>query len=378
MKLRQHLWTPGSGWSGNDSTEAGPAAQLVLCFGAPGALGRAELVEQLRAWYPAAVLAGCSTAGEILGTRVHDDALVATAVHLERSTLDWTAVTVPDDCDGRAAAHALADALIRPGLRHVLVLCDGLAVNGTVVAQALCERLPAGVFATGGLAADGDRFVQTLVACNGAGRTRQVVGIGFYGEALRVGYGSLGGWGGFGPSRRVTRSQGSVLFELDGRSALELYKSYLGDHAAGLPGTALLFPLLLEDARGGPGLVRTVLGVDPAAGSMIFAGDIPEGSQVRLMNANADRLIDGACGAAQDGARRLDGADAQLALLISCVGRKLVLRQRVEEELDGVREALGDAVLAGFYSYGELCPQGTPAGCELHNQTMTITTFAEP
>lgn len=376
MKLRQHLWTPAAGWSGSDSTDAG--AQLVLCFGAPGALGRTELFEQLRAWYPNALLAGCSTAGEILGTRVHDDALVATAVQLERSALDWIDVTVPDGCDGRAAASALADVLIRPGLRHVLVLCDGLAVNGTVIARVLCERLPAGVFATGGLAADGDRFAQTLAACNGVGRTRRVVGIGFYGDALRVGHGSLGGWGGFGPSRRVTRSRGSVLFELDGRSALELYKSYLGAHVAGLPGTALLFPLLLEDGRGGPGLVRTVLGIDAEAGSMTFAGDIPEGAQVRLMNANADRLIDGASGAALDALRRLEGVDAQLALLISCVGRKLVLRQRVEEELDGVREALGEAVLAGFYSYGELCPQGTPAGCELHNQTMTITTFAEP
>jgi hypothetical protein len=204
-----------------------------------------------------------------------------------------------------------------------------------------------------------------------------VVGVGLYGESLRVGYGSQGGWDSFGPARRVTRSRGNVLFELDGESALALYKSYLGDHASALPGSALLFPLLLEDPCGGDGLVRTVLAVDEEAGSLTFAGDVPVGSQARLMKANFDRLIDGACSSASATSRGLDGTHAELAILISCVGRKLVLRQRIEEEVEAVREVLPRAVLAGFYSYGELCPQGSLGSCELHNQTMTITTLAE-
>jgi hypothetical protein len=67
-----------------------------------------------------------------------------------------------------------------------------------------------------------------------------------------------------------------------------------------------------------------------------------------------------------------------LALLISCVGRKLVLRQRVEEEVEAVRDVVGrDAVMTGFYSYGEIAPFSASARCELHNQTMTITTLSE-
>jgi hypothetical protein len=67
-----------------------------------------------------------------------------------------------------------------------------------------------------------------------------------------------------------------------------------------------------------------------------------------------------------------------LAILISCVGRKLVLKQRVEEEVESVRNVLGArTVLSGFYSYGEIAPFLPSAKCELHNQTMTITTFAE-
>lgn len=124
--------------------------------------------------------------------------------------------------------------------------------------------------------------------------------------------------------------------------------------------------------------MRTILGIDREQQSLTFAGDVPEGSYSRLMKANFDRLIDGAVGAAETGHRAIGSAPAELVLLISCVGRKLVLKQRIEEEVEGAREVLGpDAVFAGFYSYGEISPFTPGAKCELHNQTMTITTFSE-
>jgi hypothetical protein len=176
----------------------------------------------------------------------------------------------------------------------------------------------------------------------------------------------------------VTRSQGNKLHELDGRSALELYKRYLGEHAAGLPATGLLFPLCLRRGGDGHEVVRTILSIDEAEGSITFAGDVPEGSVARFMKANFDRLIEGASGAARATLDAARGHAPELALLISCVGRKLILKQRVEEEVEGVREVLGPSpVLAGFYSYGEISPFTPDARCDLHNQTMTITTFRE-
>lgn len=375
MKVSQHVWTDQLGWSPAMPVESDPAAQLVLVFGSRRQVQSSDLLDAIRKAHPGCIVAGCSTAGEIAGTQVHDESLVATAIRFDRSTVDWIDVAV--EGDGSAAAEAVAHALVRPGLRHVFVLCDGLKVNGSAFAHTLRAALPDGVCATGGLAGDADRFAETLVCGNGTGRSGRVVGVGLYGDALKVGYGSQGGWDSFGPARRVTRSLGNVLFELDGESALALYKRYLGEKASALPGSALLFPLLLEDPARGGGLVRTVLAVDEAAGSLTFAGDIPEGAQARLMKANFDRLVDGACGSASTSLQRLGGTRAQLAILISCVGRKLVLRQRVEEEVEAVREVLPQAALAGFYSYGELCPQGSVGSCELHNQTMTITTLAE-
>jgi len=195
---------------------------------------------------------------------------------------------------------------------------------------------------------------------------------------LQIGCGSMGGWDPFGPERLVTRSKANVLYELDGRSALDLYKTYLGEQAAGLPGTAMFFPLGMRrddrDAR----VVRTILSVDEAAHSLTFAGDIPEGTHARLMTANFDHLVDGAMAAASTSLMASGGSAPDLALLISCVGRKVVMKQRIEEEVEGVGEVLGGTpALTGFYSYGEISPFTPGAPCELHNQTMTVTTLRE-
>jgi hypothetical protein len=234
------------------------------------------------------------------------------------------------------------------------------------------------VTATGGLSGDGARFEETVVLWDDVVDRRTIAALGLYGSQLRVGYGSLGGWDPFGPERLITRSDGNVLYELDGHSALQLYKRYLGEHASGLPATGLLFPLSLRTQDGHSGVVRTILSVNESDHSLTFAGEVPVGSYARLMKANFDRLIDGAIGAARTSYQALGSSSPDLAILISCVGRKLVLKQRVEEEVEGVREVLGArTMLAGFYSYGEISPFTPHAPCELHNQTMTITTFSE-
>ncbi len=372
MRLAQSRWT-GSAWI-EDAAAPWPA-DLVLAFGTREVFTGA-VVDALRERHPGATVLGCSTAGEIAGTRVYDGQVVATAVRFASTKVATARERIDGRADSRAVGARLGAGLAQQDLVHVFVLSDGLLVNASELARGLADVLPPGVAVTGGLSGDGALFGATEVCLDGAPLSRQVVALGLYGKDLRVGYGSLGGWDPFGPDRLVTRSEGSVLFELDGRPALDLYREYLGEHAAGLPASGLLFPLSLRNERGG--LVRTILDVDDAARSLTFAGDVPQGAFARLMRANFDRLIDGATGAARAAAASLPRGAAELAILISCVGRKLVLKQRIEEELEGVRDVLGaGTTLTGFYSYGELCPGATGVCSELHNQTMTITTLAE-
>ncbi|HEX9942276.1 MAG TPA: FIST N-terminal domain-containing protein [Thermoanaerobaculia bacterium] len=351
---------------------------MVLIFGATDLLRGSEPYRQVLAAYPGAHPFGCSTAGDIFGTEVSDDSLVATAVYLEHTRVQSVQTRIDGPGDSFAAGERLARSLDGEGLVHVLVLSDGLRVNGSELVKGLASCLPPDVTVTGGLSGDGPRFQETLVISDGAPVPSAIAALGFYGPRLRVGFGSLGGWDAFGPERLITRSQGNVLYELDGRSALELYKTYLGPHAKDLPASGLLFPLSIRTEVDETPVVRTILSVDEQERSMTFAGDVPMGTYARFMKANFDRLIDGAVGAARTSHEAIGASPCDLALLVSCVGRKLVLGQRIEEEVEGVREVLGEEpVLAGFYSYGEISPFTPNANCELHNQTMTITTLQE-
>ena len=378
MKIEQTHWTRPTGWRPEPPGGLGASAQLVFVFGATELLKSPEHRDELRRAYPNAQMVGCSTAGEICDTSVRDNSVTATAVCFQGARVELAHATIDDRSQSAVVGEHLARALEHDGLVHALVISDGSSINGSELVKGLTRHLPDGVTVTGGLAGDGARMEETLVLWDGGAHRDRVVIVGFYGSSLRVGYGSLGGWDPFGPERLVTRSEGSVLYELDGKSALELYKLYLGDHAKDLPSSALLFPLSLRTSDDDRPVVRTILGINEEDQSMTFAGEVPTGAYVRLMKANFDRLIDGAAAAARTSYEALGERSPDLALLISCVGRKLVLKQRVEEEVEGVRDVLGEsAVLTGFYSNGEIAPFTASARCELHNQTMTITTLSE-
>lgn len=361
------------GWS-RDFPDLDAPSTVVLAFAAPAYAARPEVFEALRRAFPQAAVVGCSTAGEIVHTQVVDDCVTVAAIRFERTRVQQAVARIAGAADSFAAGARLGAELAAPDLRAVLVLSRGHDVNGSALIRGLVAQLADGVIVTGGLAGDGDRFGQTFVLARGAPASDAIVAVGLYGDHVRVGHGSKGGWDTFGHERRVTKSRGNVLYTLDDRPALALYKEYLGDRAAELPSSALLFPLALRDTQDSAhSVVRTVLGVDEATQSMVFAGDIPEGAYAKLMRANFDRLILGA----QAAGHAAVVPHAALAIAISCVGRRLVLGERTEEETEAALEVLppGTAQI-GFYSYGELSPHAS-GRCDLHNQTMTLTVLGE-
>jgi hypothetical protein len=369
---------PRRGWSGGGLPALDSEQTLVVAFGAAECRREAAPLRELAVAYPRAHLLGCSTAGEIFGPSINDGTVSVALCRFEGTTLRSASAPVASAQDSLSAGRTIAAALGAPELRGVVVLSDGLHVNGSELLRGLNEGLPPGVVVTGGLAGDGPRFQHTWVLHQGQPREGWVSAVGLYGERISIAHGSQGGWDIFGPERLVTRSVGNVLHEIDGRPALDLYKMYLGELAAGLPANALLFPLSLRREQGDETrVVRTILAVSEEEKSLTFAGDVPCGSLVQLMRANFDRLIDGASDAGALTRRRSEPGSPGLALAISCVGRRLVLGQRADEEVEAVVEALPPgAPLVGFYSYGEISPCAT-GRCELHNQTMTLTHLVE-
>lgn len=379
MQLQTLAFGQHSGWQDDLPCALNSPDTLVLAFGASEFADDAAPFRMLRAALPDAVLMGCSTAGEIRGTQVNDASISVAVARFEHTQLRHAVSAVQGPGDSWQAGARLGRQLQGHGLRTVFVLSDGLGVNGTALLDGLTQNLPAGVTVSGGLAGDGGRFQRTWVLDDAAPAQQRICAVGLYGQRLHVGHGYDSGWADFGPERRITRAAGNVLYELDGKPALELYKSYLGERAAGLPGTALLYPLSLRrEGRSGEPLVRTILGIDEASRSMTFAGDMPQGGAARLMRANNDRLIESAGQAVALATQGLCADAAPLVISVSCVGRRLVLGERTEEEVEAVVEgAPGGAAHVGFYSYGEISP-ALPGGLsELHNQTMTVTVYSE-
>jgi hypothetical protein len=373
MIVTQSTWTEPQGWSADSSQPS--EAQLVIATGGIDQIGKTAFFEHLRALHPKASIVSCSTAGEIAGDQVLDQSIVATAIQFEHTQLKTVCVPLSDFSSSFECGAALQKQLLGNHLCHILLISDGIAANGDELVNGITENLPKEVIVTGGLAADNGRFQETLVGANSVAKQGNVVAIGFYSQKLTVRHGSRGGWDKFGPIREITRSVSNKLYELDGEPALAIYKNYLGEKAKDLPGAALLFQLsiLLEN---GEVLVRTILSINEEEGSMTFAGDMPAGAKVQLMLAHFDRLIDGATAAAEDTA--IGNPKPQWVFMVSCVGRKLVLSQRIDEEIEGIVEVLGPkAIYSGFYSNGEISPLLNSNKCSLHNQTMTITTYSE-
>ena len=332
----------------------------------------------LREIYPNSSIVSCSSLEVIEGDSVIGDGIAYSAICFEKTTFRANSLKTDDFPSIFEAGKQLVEPLVATDLKCVLLFSDGKSINGSEVISGVNSVLDKRVIVSGGMAADGAKFVSTMVGYNELPENNMLVAVGLYGDALSVGFGSMGGWDAFGPKRLVTKSEGNILYELDGKNALELYKKYLGNQADNLPGSALLFPLALHKEHIHEYLVRTVLDVNEVDSSMVFAGDIPEGSLVQLMKTTFDRLIDGASVAAEQGVSSLNSEEAEFALLISCVGRKLVLGPRIEEEIEACASVFSSrTALAGFYSHGEFSPLKNNVGCQLHNQSMTITTFRE-
>lgn len=352
---------------------------LLLVFGAITHLETRGFAEQLRAAFPDASLLGCSTAGEITGDGVDDGSCTLTAVCLERTRQTQASTRLESMEDSFAAGERLGRQLTAVDLKAVLVFGPGVQINGSALVNGIASVIGDQVPITGGLAGDGGAFSRTVTLGRDGVTDNHVVAVGLCGEHLNFGHGSFGGWEAFGPARKVTRCAGNVLYELDGEPALEIYKRYLGEHARDLPASGLLFPFaMLGEDHNAIGLIRTILGIDEASGSLTLAGEVDPNGYLKLMHASTDKLINGAEAAAEAAARMLDAEGDHLAILVSCIGRKLVMGSRVDEEVEAVGDVFGNhATLTGFYSYGEISPFAPGASCKLHNQTMTVTCLSE-
>ena len=351
---------------------------LVMVFGTSKKDKISQALQSVITTFPNSVIIGASSAGEISQDELLEDSLVVAVLAFDNTRIKKVSRAVSSASSSIEEGAALAKSLLADDLKGIIVLSDGLNINGSQLTKGINTEITPNIVVTGGLAGDDDRFANTWVLVDGEMQDNYVTAVGLYGEDIHIAHGSKSGWDKLGPSRTVTRAVDNVLYEIDNQPALGIYKRYLGDKASGLPATGLLYPLELEElSTQGDKIIRTILGVNEQEQSITFAGDIPNGSYVTLMRANYDGLVDGANDAAEAVDLTAYNNQAICCLAISCVGRRLVLKQRTEEELEATLDVLPEkTVQVGFYSYGEISPLAN-GRCDLHNQTMTLTLLWE-
>ena len=351
---------------------------LVLVFAERRLLQQNKIIASIKKEFPYQHIIFGSTAGEIVGNQVYDNSVSVTAIEFEKSFFKISQANIlAHHQDSFELGKALFEQLPKENLQHIFIISEGSFVNGSALINGLEENNTQNIKISGGLCGDNERFEKTLVAYNETPKEGEVAIIGLYGDSLEVTASSCGGWMPFGSERTITKSKDNILYEIDGLPALDLYKKYLGEKALDLPHSALLFPLNIKAEGKYLPVVRTILNIDEDEKSMIFAGDIPEQSKVQLMMASVDAIVVGAGEAAKKAMQNRKN-DPQIALLVSCIGRKLVMAQRTEEEVEEVLDIIGAQTLTtGFYSYGEIAPFQSQDSCELHNQTMTLTLISE-
>jgi hypothetical protein len=379
MKVAKLLFSDGNWISErNDENLDYHTAHLVLGFGTREILENNEFYLLIKRKFPNADIALSSSSGEIFSNEVYDNTVVLTVIGFSKSQVKTTQIDIDNFQNSFDAGSALMQNLEKKNLKWVFVLSDGSKVNGSQLVEGINKMRPADVLVSGGLAGDGNHFEKTAVGLNQTPEPNKIVAIGFYGDHLELSHSSCGGWESFGLERTVTKSHNNILYEIDHKNALDLYKKYLGKYAEELPGSALLFPLSMRSTEDDTHVVRTILSINEKENMMIFAGDLPEGGKVRFMKANMDRLTDAASAAANECLELNQNHIPKMAIIISCVGRKLVLGERIPEEVEMVRDIFGPKpIISGFYSYGEISPLKAFQNCALHNQTITITTLNE-
>jgi hypothetical protein len=353
---------------------------LIFVFGNRYLLESETIYDEIKVLFSDGHIVFGSTAGDITSQYVDDESITITAIEFERSQFEIKTANVLKnnaEINSYETGKKLIEQFSPKGLKHIFIISEGSFSNGSQLALGMNSATENNVLITGALCGDAARFEKTIASYNELPKAGEIVAIGLYGETLEISFSINGGWTPFGPERIVTKSKANVLYELDNQPALDLYKKYLGEKSKELPGAALLYPLKVKSSNDKQSIVRTILNINEEENSMILAGDILENSCVQLMMTNVDSIVEASEQAATQ-ALQSRNTKPELALLVSCIGRKLVLDQRVEEEIEEVVDVVGDdTVICGFYSYGEIAPFHGEHNCQLHNQTMTITLISE-
>jgi len=351
-----------------------------------------KMLDGVRSVTKNATLVGCSTAGEITTegpAKRHSVSVMA----IQAEGVSFYAGVGENIAAGATAAGKMAAQTVRSQvpdgkLDAFIMLPDVLTGNGADIVRGVLEELGEHFPVVGGAAGDDFEFKKTYQYLQDKVYSGAVVGLGLKGT-FKIGIGVKHGWIPIGMPKKVTKSAGSVLHELDGKPAISIYEEYFGPEQAAelkketLAKLAITYPLGMQVAGSDELLIRDPITVD-AGGSITCAAEIPQGSEIRLMIGSREEAVKVAKEAAAKAISELDGSAPKAVIIFNCIARNKLFGERSGEEIVAIQEAVGkDVPLIGFYTYGEQAPLGgevrniNKCNPAFHNETVVITVLGD-
>ncbi len=333
-----------------------------------------DLLDAINEAWPGIQLIGCTTDGELSSCQGFKEDSISLLL-LASDTIEFTTGLGREVSQGAEAAcsRAVAEARAKTTLEPSVCIAtpESLTGAGQQIVVALAKALGDNVTLSGGAAGDQMRLVRTLQFFG-----REVVSDGVpilllsgpLVHSMGVGH----GWKPVGEPGVITRSDGCVVYEIDGAPAIDFYRRFLGDQFKPKPE----FPLVIVNDDGEPEYLRETPGdIDEHTGAITYLADLPEGARVQVSITDRAAILDGC---AESIRRALQGfpdtKKPEAAIIVSCAARRLLLGTKTGEEFRILKESIGDEVpFCGFYTYGEIGPQETDRTKSImHHETFTI------
>ena len=321
-----------------------------------------QLFNDILSIIPQAKIIGTTTDGEILNNLVTTDKIVISVTSFEKATLN--VAIQENNNDSFSCGEELAKKLVKEDTKVLFLFSDGLHTNGETFLNGV-KKISKDITLAGGMAGDTGHFEATYIFCNDGVISNGAVGISVNTDSLYIKTSYSFNWQEIGKILTVTKAKDNRVYEIDGKSAVDIYAQYLGDDIAGsLPAVGIEFPLIIS--RDGVKIARAVLGKGDD-GSLTFAGNLAVGDEVRFGYGNSDMILQESVKTEDD----FSSFSAETIFIYSCMARRRFLEEAISLELTPLANI---APTSGFFTYGEFFKAKK---CELLNQTMTVIAMSE-
>lgn len=313
--------------------------------------------------FPLSSLIGSTTDGEIKDGQVSIDTTIISFTIFEKANLK---TYISDQFENYfQAGIGLATNIIEKDSKVIISFIDGLLGNGEEYLNGI-NSINSEIIVAGGLAGDNGTFTQTYVFTKDNIYEKGVVGVSLNSSDLKVFTDYGFDWLPIGQKLKITKADKNRVYTIDDKTAVETYSYYLGsDISEQLPNIGIEFPLILK--KDGIEIARAVIGKNDD-GSLVFAGNLQEGDEVRFGYGNADKILS----KTQHHIDKLYNQPIQSIFIYSCMARRRFMPEKIENETLIYNQI---SPTSGFFTYGEFF--STDKSKKLLNESMTLLALSE-